>query len=135
MSTVWGTKHRLLVERCAELVDRLCGPVPVEPVLLEEQLVRLLLVVLRLLEQHDLNTRGRCRYCRWPNRSWRFWSRKPRCSIFRAVDQSMGQELAVVWWQLFAAIGRDVGLDEVRAWTTTTVPLRHDASTCPADAD
>ena len=119
MSTVWGTKHRLLVERCAGLVDCLAGPELVEPALLEEELVRLLLVVVRLLGQHELNKLGHCRYCRRPHRAWRYW-RRPRCGIFRALDQAFGQELAVVWWQLFTASGRDVRLDEVRAWVAAT---------------
>jgi hypothetical protein len=116
MSNVWATKHRLHVERCEALVGRLSGETPTESAVLEEQTVRLLLVVFRLLVLHDVDKRGRCRSCRWSRRLWRFRRRTPQCTVFREVELAFGQEMDVVWWQLLAISGRKVGLDEIRKW-------------------
>jgi len=115
VSTVWETTHRLLVERHVALAEQLSAEEPVEPAVLEEHTVRLLLVVLTLLGRHRVNKRGRCRFCgrKW---SWRVWRPQPRCTVFRTVEHAMGQGLDVVWWELFAACGGERGMAQVREW-------------------
>jgi hypothetical protein len=120
MSTVWRTKHRLLVEQCAGLVEWLDDEIPPEPAMLEEHAARLLLLVVRLLGQHQVDNRGRCAFCGWTRRVWRWWRPRPRCTVFRAADHAMGQGMDVVWWHLLGSIGRQAGLDEVRgSWVKT----------------
>lgn len=36
--------------------------------------------------------------------------------MFRALDLAMRQRLDVAWWQLFASIGNEASLAEVREW-------------------
>lgn len=109
-------KHRLHVERCAALVEQLSAMEPLEPAVLEEQTVRLLLVVLRLLTQHQVNERGRCKACGWSRWGRRVWRPRPKCAVFQAVEYATGQGLDVVWWELFGVSGWEVGLEEVRGW-------------------
>lgn len=116
MSNVWETRHRLLLEQCEALVDWLSGNEPIAQHLLEEQTVRLLMGVAGLLRQHQVSKRGRCAYCGWARWGWRFWRRRPQCTVFRIVDLAMGQGLDVVWWQLFAGVGREASLEDVREW-------------------
>ena len=65
MSSVWKTRHRLIVEWVEELVDWLSGSEPAEQVAVEERTVRLLMGAVRLLSQHEINKRGQCRFCGW----------------------------------------------------------------------
>ncbi|MGH3798365.1 MAG: hypothetical protein ACRDSP_26250 [Pseudonocardiaceae bacterium] len=118
MSTVWGTRYRLLLEQLEQLADRLGAQQPCEPMALEEQTVRLLMGVVRVLRQHEVNQRGRCRFCGWTRWGWRVWHRRPRCTVYRAFDVAMTQPVDVAWWQLFKDTGRDVTLGEVREWMT-----------------
>lgn len=111
---MWGIKYRLLREHVEHLVDWLWADQSREPRVVEEHTVRLLLCVARLLPQHQVNKRGRCRFCGWTRWGWRPW--RPRCTVYRALDFAMEQPLDVVWWQLFESTGRDVFLDEVRKW-------------------
>lgn len=116
MSTVWGIKYRLLLEELEHLADWLGEQQPPEPLIVEEQTIRLLMGVVRLLRQHRVNHRGRCRFCGWTRWGWRIWRRRPQCTVYRALDFAMAQPIDVVWWQLFKDTGRDVALDEVREW-------------------
>ena len=116
MNTVWGIKYRLLLEQVERLADWLYDDQPREPRAVEEQTLRLLMGVVGLLRQHQINKRGQCRFCGWTRWGWRLWHRRPRCTVYRALDFAMEQPLDVVWWQLLTNMGRDVVLDEVREW-------------------
>lgn len=100
MSNVWETRYRLMLEQLEELADQLRGNEPIAPAALEEQTVRLLAGVLMVLRQHRVNQRGQCRFCTMPQRTWRFWNRRPRCTVSRALDFAITQRLDIVWWQL-----------------------------------
>jgi hypothetical protein len=124
MTTVWETRHRLLVEQLEQWVDWLSGEEPIEQAAVEEQAVRLLAAVVLLLEQHAVNKRGQCRFCGWTKWKRRFWNRRRRCTVFQAADRAMRQGLDVVWWELFNSVGRGVRLDEVRRWVEEWEPTR-----------
>ncbi len=115
MSTVWGTRYRLLLEKLEHLAEWLGAEQPREPLVVEEQTVRLLMGVVRLLRQHRVNQRGRCRFCGWTRWGWRIWRRRPQCTVYQAFD-FVSQPMDVAWWQLFKDTGRDVALDEIREW-------------------
>lgn len=104
------------MEQLEQWVRGLSGEEPVEPVVVEEQLARLLMSTVRLLKHHEVNGRGQCRFCGWTRWKRRIWHRRPRCTVFQAVDRATSEGLDVVWWELFAACGREVGLGEVREW-------------------
>lgn len=116
MSNVWETRNRLLLEYLEKLADQLSGGEPIAPAALEEQTVRLLAGVVMSLRQHRVNKRGQCRYCSWQITTWRFWRRRPPCTVYRSLSFAMGQGIDEVWWQLFGSLGRPISLDEVRKW-------------------
>lgn len=107
MSSVWEFQDRLLLEQLELFVARLDGEEQIEPPEIREHAVRLLAGVLMLLRQHRVNKRGQCQYCGWTRRAWRFWRRRPRCTVYRALAFAFGQRLDVVWWQLLE--NRDTG--------------------------
>lgn len=115
MTNVWQTRYRLLLEQLAELVDLLCGAGPMAPAL-RERTVRLLATAMMLLTQHQINQRGQCKFCGWTRLATRFWHRRPRCTVYRALDLAMTQPLDVVWWRLLESVGRELSLEEVRDW-------------------
>jgi hypothetical protein len=100
VSNVWQTRHRLMLERLDELVDQLRKEEPIAPAVLEEQTVRLLAGVRMVLRQHHVNQRGQCKFCTMPQRTWRFWHRRPQCTVSRALDFVLTQRLDIVWWQM-----------------------------------
>ncbi|MGH8573026.1 MAG: hypothetical protein ACREX8_10700 [Gammaproteobacteria bacterium] len=116
MSNVWGMRHRVLCEQLEELARKLGDAEPISPEVLEELVVRLLTPVVMLLRKHAVNKRGQCKFCRRTRWTWWFWRRQRRCTVFRVLDLVMGQDLDVVWWQLFASVGDEVSLAEVREW-------------------
>lgn len=122
MSSVWTTRYRLLLEWLEELEDRLSGEQPVVQAVVEEQIVRLLMAVVRLLRQHEVNKRGQCRFCGWTRWGMRFWRRRRQCTVYSALGLAMEQGLDEVWWQLFEAVGRKSTLAEVRAWMEERSP-------------
>jgi hypothetical protein len=102
------------LEQLEELMGRLGGENSIESSVLEKQTVRLLTMVVVLLQQHTVNKRGQCKYCGWTRWKWRFWRRRPRCTVLQASNLAMRQNLDVVWWQLLGSFGRHVSLAEVR---------------------
>ena len=48
----------------------------------DEEQLRLVLLTLALMERHQVNDKGRCRYCR-PERRW--WRRQRRCLVLPLV--------------------------------------------------
>lgn len=116
MSGVQEIRHRLLFEQLKQWVEKLSGENPVEPEVVKELAVRLLAMAVMLLRQHEVNKRGRCRFCGWSTWRWSFWCRRPRCTVFRSVDLAIGQGLDVVWWQLLGNMGQEARLEEVREW-------------------
>jgi len=131
MTTMWKTRHRLLLEQLEEWVNWLGGDEPRESVIVEEQALRLLAAAVILLGQHAVNKRGQCKFCGWTRWKWRFWRRRRKCTVFRALDRAMTQGVDVVWWEVLMSVGRDVGLEEVREWvegrapTARSAPSRH----------
>lgn len=118
MSNVWGTRYRLLGEELSQWVEWLSGEEPGKQAGLEERIVQLLATVLMLLDQHHVNKRGQCQFCRATRWKWRFWHRRRRCTVYGALDHAMGQSLDVLWWTLFEGLGWDVSLEDVREWVT-----------------
>lgn len=116
MRYVWEVRHRLLLEQLEQWVTKLSGVEPVEPEKVQELAVRLLATAVMLLKQHEVNRQGRCQYCGRQRWNWRFWKRRPRCTVGSALGFTMEQELAVVWWRLFGSVGKQTSLREVRTW-------------------
>lgn len=116
MSNVWGMRYQVLCEQLEELAEKLGGGKRIAPEVLEELVMRLLIPAVMLLRHHVVNKRGQCKFCGWTRWKWRFWRRRRRCTVFRALDFAMSQCLDVAWWQLFASIGNEAGLAEVRDW-------------------
>lgn len=114
VSSLWETRYRLVFQQLEELADRLSGARPSAPAVLEERTVQLLATVLMLLRQHHINKRGQCLFCGWTRWKWRFWCRRRRCTVYSALDYSMGQSVDVVWWKIFEGLGREVSLEDVR---------------------
>lgn len=116
MSNVWGTRYRVLCEQLEERAKQIVGEKPIAPEVRDELVVRLLTSAVMLLRQHVVNKRGQCKCCEWTRWTWRFWRRRRRCTVFRALDFAMGQRPDVVWWQFFTGIGNEVSLEEMREW-------------------
>ena len=100
MSNVLKTRHRLVLDYLEKVVDQLRSKEQVAPAELEEQLLRLLTGMVMLLRQHRVNKRGQCEYCGWTRWVWRFWRRRPQCTVYRSLDFTMRQPLDSVWWRL-----------------------------------
>ncbi|MGH3938636.1 MAG: hypothetical protein ACRDTG_08350, partial [Pseudonocardiaceae bacterium] len=71
------------------------------------------------------------RFCRATRWTWRFWYRRRRCTVYRALDQAMGQSPDVLWWTLFGTAGCDRSLADVREW----VAERRDTETADPGPD
>ena len=102
-------------EELNELADRLSAKEVVSPAVTRDQIVRVLAVVAILLGQHHVNKRGQCKLC-WPRWKWKFWRRRPSCTVFRTVRFAMEQNLDEVWWQLLESMGKESNLTDVREW-------------------
>ncbi len=100
MSNVWETRYRLLLEHLEELANQLRRDGTIASTALEEQTVRLLAGAVMLLRQHHVNQRGQCRFCTVSQRTWRFWHRRPQCTVYRALSFALDQHLNIVWRQL-----------------------------------
>lgn len=100
MSNVWEIRNRLLVEHLEKLADQLRSEEPIALEDFKEQLVRLLTGAVLLLRQHRVNKKGQCNYCGRTRRTWRFWRRRPQCTVYRGLDFVMRQPLVFVWGQL-----------------------------------
>jgi len=81
--TVWGTRYRLYLEELEAIADRISRNHPIAPVVAEEQIVQLLATVAGLLRQHAVNKRGQCKFCCWTRWGWRWWRRRPQCTVFQ----------------------------------------------------
>jgi hypothetical protein len=111
VSNVWETRHRLVLEYLEKVVDQLRSNEQVAPAELEEQLLRLLTGVVILLRQHRINKRGQCEYCGW---TWRFWCRRPQCTIYLSFDFAIRQRLDMVRRRLLEERKTRQSLDDVR---------------------
>lgn len=116
MSSSWETQYRLLHENLADLADGLSSERQIAPAVLKDHTVRLLAGLVMSLRQHEVNKNGQCRYCSRLITMWRFWRRRPRCTIYRNLSFALSQGSDEVWWQLFDSLGRRTSLDEVRKW-------------------
>jgi hypothetical protein len=114
VSSVWQTRHRVLCQQLEQWAHALRdAPPPATPA---EHTVRLLTFAVTLLEQHRVNKRGQCQFCGWSRWPWRFWRRRPRCTVCRALAFALHQSLDVVWWQLLGSTGKQCSLADVREW-------------------
>lgn len=104
------------MEQLERLIKKLSGEEKIESTEVLEQAVRLLMGVIALLRQHRVNKRGQCQCCGYARWVWRFWRRRRRCTVYRAVGFAFHQHLDVVWWQLWGNLGRRTSLEEVRKW-------------------
>jgi hypothetical protein len=93
VSSIWETRHRLLVEHLEALGGQLSGKAQTAP---EEQAARLLAATVNLLRQHCVDKRGQCRFCTVPYSIYNFWRRRPRCAVYRGINFAMTQPLDVV---------------------------------------
>lgn len=116
MSNFWETRYRLLLERLEEDVNRLRDNDVATPGMAEDRTVRLVAAAAMLLQEHRVNKRGRCRVCGLARWNWRFWYRRPRCTVYRVLGFVTDQGMDVVWWQLFQTLGRNASLAAVRVW-------------------
>lgn len=135
MSSLHEVRWRLLTEQLDALTDWLSEEVEPEPHAVEEQAVRLLATAVQLLRQHAVNKRGQCKFCGWTRWKWRFWRRRRPCTVYRTVDRALGQGLDVVWWELFAASGREVRLGEARQWVADRARAIQEPRTVPDSAE
>jgi hypothetical protein len=111
VSTLWDTRYRLLREQLASLADRLVADTGAPTVA-----VRLLAACAMLLRQHQVNNRGQCKLCGWSRWRWRFWRRRPPCTVYRSLVFAMSHGLDEVWWQLLESVGYEMSLVDVREW-------------------
>lgn len=116
VSSVHQVRHRQLREELKELADQLSGEKVVSPVQTGNQIVQALALAAILLRQHQVNDRGQCKFCTWPRWKWKFWSRRPLCTVYRTAGFVMSQELDEVWWQLLDSLGKECDLVEIRGW-------------------
>jgi hypothetical protein len=72
VTNVWETRSRLFLEELEKLAEWLSSDAPKVPASLEEQTVRLLVMVIMLLRQHRINKRGQCQWCGWTRWAWGF---------------------------------------------------------------
>jgi hypothetical protein len=93
VTNVWETRDRLLLEHLKKLAAQIRSKELLPPEQLEEQLLRLLTSGLMLLEQHHTNKRGQCKFCGWPEWTWRLWWRRPRCTVYMGLGFVMMQPL------------------------------------------
>ena len=93
-------QSRVLLEQLKELAGTLRRDEPIPPAVLKEHTTRLLAGMLMLLREHEVNERGQCRVCRWP-RTWQFWRKKPKCTVYRSLDFALRQPLDLAGWPLF----------------------------------
>jgi hypothetical protein len=93
VSNVWETRNRLLREELEQMMERLRSKESIESAEIREQTVQLLAGVVMLLRQHHVNKRGQCKYCGWTRWAWRFWRRRPQCTVYRSVYFAMKQPL------------------------------------------
>lgn len=79
---MYEVRVRLLRERLEQMVTRAERD-------LDDPCWRLALLCLALLERHELDDRGRCRYCRRPGR----WCRRAsqRCTVLPVVSLYLDQ--------------------------------------------
>ena len=130
MSNVWGTRYRLLLEELEKMADQLSGDQQQEPAAVTEHTVRLLTFASILLRQHHINKRGQCEFCGWTRWKWRFWHRRPQCTVYRALVFTASEGMDVVWWRLSESMGKQRSLVQVRQWLR-----QRDQDARPAAAD
>lgn len=95
--SVWQTRHRLLSEQLQYLLHG-------NPTEEDEEVVRVLIAAGVLLAQHQVDKRGRCRYCydsTWPRR------RKP-CTVHQTFAVALNQPIKMVldWFKDHQAGGQ-----------------------------
>ena len=82
MTNVWATRHRQLTERLDELIGDN-----------DDDLARLAAAGYLLLTRHQVNKRGRCRYC-YRSRWWPM--RRKTCAVCEAFAVAMTQPFPIV---------------------------------------
>jgi len=84
--SVWETQHRLLSEQVTGLLS---GE------LTDEEIVRLIIAARVLLARHQVDKRGRCRFC-FQSRSRLWWPRRRICTVHQAFAVALNQPFKVV---------------------------------------
>lgn len=116
MIHVQEVRYQLIFEQLEQWVEKLGDEDPVKPEEVKELAVRLLAMAAMLLRQHEVNKRGQCKFCGCAPWNWRFWNRRPQCTVCSTLSFAMEQEFAVTWWRLFGSVGKQASLEEVRRW-------------------
>ena len=86
MSSAWESQHRLWAEQLRNLLDGKHA----SRELTTEQTRRLLIASYVVLQMHQVNKRGQCRYC-W-RRAWWPWRWKP-CTVYLTFKMAMTQPI------------------------------------------
>lgn len=89
--------HRL---RWQVLRERLSGRAATAVRACDEETARLALCCLTLLDEHEVDGKGRCRRCRAPQ-MW--WPRARHCSVVRTVGFHLLQPARLLPWRSMAA--------------------------------
>ncbi|MGQ0772967.1 MAG: hypothetical protein ACT4NY_00865 [Pseudonocardiales bacterium] len=89
MSSAQETQHRLWAEQLRILLDGKHG----SRELTAEQTRRLMIAAYVVLQEHQVDKRGKCRHCR--RSTWWLWRRKP-CTVHVTFKVAMKQPIVVV---------------------------------------
>lgn len=95
-----GTVSSVHQLRWQVLRERLSGMGAVAVRACDEETARLALCCLALLDQHEVDGKGRCRRCRTPQMWWP-WTR--RCSVVRTMGFHLLQPARLLAWRARAA--------------------------------
>ncbi|MGH8573405.1 MAG: hypothetical protein ACREX8_12645, partial [Gammaproteobacteria bacterium] len=88
-TNVWGTQHRLLVERLDALLHRDMREIT------DDEIARLVCAAYVTMRQHSVNKRGRCRHC-YRSGSWWLPRRRKMCTVYQVFAVAMNQPLNIV---------------------------------------
>lgn len=86
---MWGTQHRLLVERFEALLHRDMGEIT------DDEIARLVCAAYVTLRQHSVDKRGHCHHC-YRSGSWWLPRRRKRCTVYQVFAVAMEQPFKVV---------------------------------------
>ena len=89
MSTARQTQHRLWAEQLRSLLDGKHGSRELDT----EQTRRLVIAAYVVLQMHQINERGQCRYC-WRS-TWWPW-RRHTCTVYLTFSVAMTQPIKLV---------------------------------------
>lgn len=103
VTPVYPIRHRLLRERLLELLRRI--EIGGEQAI-DDDIVRLAVAALTLLDRHQLDGKGRCRRCRSFQPWWPFRKRQ-RCLVYTVISFYLDEPVAVIQWQVVGLLERE----------------------------